>query len=114
MPKGLPELKNRNARSRELYHIRRRHQATCLKLAAAEAALKNIMRQDLESGEVTKMNRSSLNSEIAREFPRMMSLNPNEARYASPERVVWEQLERGAVYFGVKAIYWIENLVVTH
>ena len=114
MPRGIAELKKRNSSSREIYHIRRRNRVTCRKLQAEDAAIKSIWRETATTGELKKLNRSDFNREIAGEFPRAISLNRRLALYASPERVVWEQLDAGAVYFGMNGIYWIEKLIVAH
>jgi len=109
MPRGIPEYKQRHSGSRTAYNNRARFDRYWKNRSAEIAAVRNIVRQDLETGECRAINRFQLNTEIG-SVPYAFSLNPKLALYATHAAVGFEQIKDfGAIIFGAKAIYWMET-----
>lgn len=105
MPRGIAELKRRNAGARDYYHRRQMWKAAAEIIAANNIA--RVMREDLRTGEISESSRSKMERETKWycTFQTNMRLNG----YAMPQSGLWEMLKAGAIFYTENARFWIET-----
>ena len=103
MPRGIPELKHRNARGRDYYHRRQMWQAAAKIIAASNVS--RVMREDLQTGEITESSRSKMEREVKWYCTFKTSLKLNG--YGTEQSALWEMLKNGASLFTETAKFWI-------
>ncbi len=99
--RGLTQYKKRNAGRNETRAL----WASFAASATKTFELKQVYREDLQTGRITESSRSKMNAEI---WLWSNVFCPFRC-YALPQSIAWEAMEKGAALFTERAKFWIEN-----